>query len=171
MTIQEIVSGFSTTPFIFAGSGITRRYYDLPDWKNLLLYFAKKVRGEDDLAFRYYENELSSDVSTEDRMPMIASHIEKDYNNLWFENRNGIRSGSNEVEKQVLEGVSPFKAEIAAYIRNKSVQKYDYKSEIEKFRALTKNNLSGIITTNYDVFFETICDDYKVFVGQDELVF
>lgn len=171
MTIQEIVSGFSTTPFIFAGSGITRRYYNLPDWKSLLLYFAKKVRGEDELAFRYYENQLSSDIANEDRLPMIASLIEKDYNAKWFENTGAIRSDSKEVAEQVLDGVSPFKAEIAAYIRDKSVHNENYKTEIEKFKALTKSNLSGIITTNYDNFFENACEDYKVFVGQDELMF
>ena len=27
MTLQEVVARFNTTPFLFAGSGITRRYY------------------------------------------------------------------------------------------------------------------------------------------------
>lgn len=171
MTLQEIVSGFPTTPFLFAGSGVSRRYYDLPDWKNLLLHFAKKVRGEDELAFRYYENELPSDIAQEDRMPMIAGLIEKDYNAKWFQEDGDIGSGLDTVYEQIREGVTPFKAEVASYLLSESIQKQEYKTEIEKLERLTKRNLSGIITTNYDTFFESICDDYKVFVGQDELVF
>ena len=171
MTINDIVSGFPTTPFIFAGSGISRRYYNLPDWLNLLQYFAEKVRGEGALSFRYYENALPNDIEESDRMPMIASLIEKEYNNQWFTNATSTRSGSDKAVEQVEKGVSPFKAELASYLLSLSVPQRKYNIEIEKLKKLTRSNLSGIITTNYDNFFERICDDYKVFVGQDELVF
>lgn len=55
MTINEIISKFNTTPFLFVGSGLTRRYLNLPDWKGLLRYFAKKIRN-DDFTYSSYEN-------------------------------------------------------------------------------------------------------------------
>ena len=56
MTIQEVISQFNTTPFIFAGSGVTRRYYGLPDWRGLLSVFAQKI-SDDAFAYRAYENQ------------------------------------------------------------------------------------------------------------------
>ncbi len=111
MTLQEVVARFNTTPFLFAGSGITRRYYGLPDWVGLLTHFAEKVKN-DQFAFRYYESKVS-ELEDSDKLPTIASYIEKDFNEAWFNNLPGIRSESENVQRSIAEGVSPFKAEIA----------------------------------------------------------
>lgn len=170
MTIQEVISQFNTTPFIFAGSGITRRYYGLPDWSGLLSVFAEKI-SDDAFAYRAYENQAQYSVSAVDKMPMIATLIEKDFNEAWFANKSGIRSANPVVEKSVSEGASPFKAEICAYIYENVSNITGYEDEIKKLKKISKNNIAGVITTNYDTFFESIFDGYKTFVGQDELVF
>lgn len=170
MTLQEVVARFNTTPFLFAGSGITLRYYGLPNWIGLLTYFAKRVR-KDPLAYRYYENKVAATEPAEDRLPAIASFIEKDFNEAWFENLEGVRSDSASVCLLVAEGVSPFKAEMGAYIGSLSVVKEEYAGEVSKLQKIARNNISGVITTNYDNFFEDLFDGYKAFVGQDELVF
>lgn len=170
MTIQDVVSQFNTTPFIFAGSGITRRYYGLPDWSGLLSVFAKKI-SNDEFAYCSYENQAQYLTSENDKMPMIATLIEKDFNKEWFEDKPGIRSNDAAVIKAVSEGISPFKAEVCAYIISNAKIIAEYEEEIKKLKKISRNNIAGIITTNYDLFFESIFDGYKTFVGQDELVF
>ena len=52
-----------------------------------------------------------------------------------------------------------------------SYVKAEYEREVEKLKSIAKSNISGVITTNYDCFFENTFEGYKTFVGQDELVF
>ena len=54
MKISDVVEKFNTTPFLFLGSGITRRYCNLPDWKGFLEHFAKQVNN-DDFAYSAYD--------------------------------------------------------------------------------------------------------------------
>lgn len=170
MTIQDVVSQFNTTPFIFAGSGITRRYYGLPDWGSLLSVFAKKI-SDDVFAYRSFENQAQYSAGADDKMPMIATLIEKDFNEAWFADKSGIRSVDPMVAKAVSEGTSPFKAEVCAYIGENASIIAGHEEEIKKLKRISKSNIAGVITTNYDTFFESIFDGYKTFVGQDELVF
>lgn len=170
MTIQEVVARFNTTPFLFAGSGITRRYYHLPNWVELLTHFAHLLK-RDEFAFRSYESQIPAGTSEEDRLPVVATLIEQDFNRAWFDNVDGIRSGADGVSASVSAGTSPFKAEIAAYIQSLSSVDEAFVNEVEKLKQISQRNLSGVITTNYDCFFEDAFDGYRAFVGQDELVF
>lgn len=136
----------------------------------LLTHFAEKVK-KDQFAYRYYENKASEADNTIEKLPLVASYIEKDFNDAWFNNEEGIRSDSERVKNAVATGVSPFKAEISEYITSLSAVDPVYTEEVEKLRNIAKDNLSGVITTNYDCFFEDVFDGYKTFVGQDELVF
>ena len=154
MTLQEVVARFNTTPFLFAGSGITRRYYGLPDWVGLLTHFAEKVKN-DQFAFRYYESKVS-ELDDAEKLPTIASYIEKDFNEAWFNNLPGVRSESENVQRTVSEGVSPFKAEIAEYINSISVVKNEYNEEVKKLQNIAKNNnkINLFIYYNYNIIFK-----------------
>lgn len=163
MTIQEVVSKFNTTPFLFAGSGVTLRYYGLPTWKELLKHFAMQI-NDDRFAYNAYESSANGDL------PKTASLIQKDYDAAWYRNP-AIRTLDEQGLREVENGKSPFKMEIASYLRQKSIPAPRYAAEINKLKNLAKKNLSGVITTNYDLFFETLFSDYKAFVGQDSLCF
>lgn len=169
MTIQEVVARFNTIPILFAGSGITRRYYDLPDWKGLLTEFASRV-NPDRFAYRSYQSKALQMGFTQGPMPKVATLIQQDFDAKWYSDPQ-LRTNETFVLDAVENGCSPFKAEIAWYLREKSVPKPEYKAEIQKLKNISKKNLAGVITTNYDTFFEKLFDDYTPYIGQDQLVF
>ena len=131
MKINDIFSQFNTPPFLFVGSGISRRYLNLPDWKGLLSHFTRIV-SDDDYSFSYYENLATSAEYTQGVYPKIASLLERDYNKLWFKAPD-IRTISEEKLEDVKNnGLSPFKAEIASYIQSISKLNDEYINEFTK---------------------------------------
>ena len=83
MKIEDVVEKFNTTPFLFFGSGMTRRYYNLPDWKGLLEHFAREIR-DDEFAYSIYENRASKMDTPVGLLPKVAELIQTDYDEKWF---------------------------------------------------------------------------------------
>lgn len=169
MKIDDVVKKFNTTPFLFLGSGITRRYYNLPDWKGLLEHFAREIIA-DDFAYSQYENRASKELCQVGLLPKVSELIQADYDEAWFKNPN-MRNVSKEVLEKIKNGLSPFKAEIAEYISRNSVEVEEYKEEIAMLSELATKSLAGVITTNYDSFLETHFAGYIKYVGQKQLIF
>ena len=168
MTLTEIVNGFNTTPFLFIGSGMSRRYLELPNWESLLKHFAEQIRN-DKFAYQYYVNKASVGNSSM-ILPRVASLIESDFNEEWFSNPAKRNLNEKELES-VAKDISPFKAEVAAYIKRSFSINPQYQKEIELLEKISSNSISGVITTNYDTFLEDHFDGYKTYIGQSELIF
>lgn len=169
MTIEELVENFNTTPFLFIGSGISRRYLNLPDWKGLLKHFANQL-GKDEFAYNSFENKAKNEECKAGTLPKIAELIQKEFDSKWFED-SSIRSVDERAFADIHKGVSPFKVEISEYIRRNCLIQEKYKDEIEELRKLSEKNISGVITTNYDKLLEEIFCGYSSYVGQNELIF
>ena len=169
MTIEDVVENFNTTPFLFLGSGITRRYYNLPDWRGLLEHFARKVR-DDEYIYSLYENRASKQKTPVGLLPKVAELIQIDYDEKWFSDAS-IRTLDEDMLKKVKAGLSPFKAEIASFIKKKSIVVDEYRYEINMLSALSEKNIAGVITTNYDEFIESNFIGYTKYVGQKQLIF
>ena len=169
MNIEDIIKKFNTTPFLFIGSGLSRRYLNLPDWKSLLRYFAEIVRG-DEFAYSSYENKIKTDKPTMGHLPTVATLIQKDFDKKWFDNPT-IRKVSEDTQTMIKNGLSPFKAEVASYIKSFTSVETKYENEIAQLKRLSVKNIAGVITTNYDTFIENHFNGYRTYVGQEELIF
>ena len=167
--IEQIVNAFNSTPFLFVGSGLSRRYYNLPNWEQLLKIFSSKI-NDDEFTYNNYKLLAEKSECNLGIYPKIAEFIENDFNEMWFKNPS-FRNLDEYYLDKVRNGSSPFKAEIASYIKNNSILCEEYKEEVELFNSLSKKSLSGIITTNYDTFLECTTDNYNSFIGQEELFF
>lgn len=168
-TLDDVVARFNTTPFLFIGSGLTRRYYNLPDWESLLRIFASRINN-DPFSYSYYERKAKELNCAVGLYPQVAELIEHDFNDLWF-TQPQIRKLDDFYLHMVAGGVSPFKAEIAMFIKNNSIIVPEYEVEISNLHNISRNSISGVITTNYDLFLESTLDEYAKYIGQEELLF
>lgn len=163
--INTIIQNLHNTPILFIGSGLTRRYLNLPNWNGLLEHFARLL-SPDPFALANYKDRAMQD------MPLTATYIEQDFNHKWFADSNFRTISNQDWCYQIRSGkLSPFKAELATYIESFETMAPNYTAEIAKLKQLAANHFSGIITTNYDKFAESIAPEYHVYVGQQELIF
>ena len=168
-TLDELIENLDTIPFLFIGSGLSRRYYNLPDWTGLLKEMVAKF-NKDACAYRSYEDRASFDENPYGLNPKIASLIEEDFNKEWFQNPK-IRGIDDTYIQKVKNGCSPFKAEVGYYLKQKSVLCQELKKEVTLLNNIAKKSIAGIITTNYDLFFEKYLSEFKVYIGQHALLF
>lgn len=170
LKIEEVVHRFNATPILFVGSGLSRRYLNLPDWKGLLEHFAKIINN-DDFAYSAYENKAKGLECKAGIMPKVAELIQSDYDMKWFADPT-IRTVDGDVLKQIKEqGLSPFKAEIAIFIKNQTIINPEYEGEVSKLAMISEKSIAGIITTNYDSFLEDTLRGFTKYIGQTQLIF
>lgn len=169
MALESIIGKFNTTPFLFIGSGMTRRYLCLPDWKGLLTHFAKIVR-DDEFAYSAYENQAKGMECRAGIMPKVAELIQRDYDQKWFRDAS-IRTVGKPEQDLIQNGLSPFKAEVANYIKCQTSVNVDYEKEILKLSEISEKSIAGVITTNYDTFLEEHFIGFTKYVGQAQLIF
>jgi hypothetical protein len=151
---------FSAAPFLFVGSGLSRRYIGTEDWAGLLRHFAT-------LTGRPYDYFLSK---ADGRFPHVATAIAESFYEIWW-NRDEYAERRDAYAGRVLTSESPLKIEVAEYIAAKGVEISDDPDLREEINWLRRATIDGIITTNWDRLLDTLFPDFKVFVGQDELLF
>lgn len=146
-------------PFLFIGSGFSRRYLNLEDWSSLLRRFTEGLKP-----FEYYMASAGGDL------PTVASLIANDFHDRWW--MDPLYDVSREKSKsKVRDKTSALRIEICNHLNSVTAHAFKSTAYPEEVAALSKLNVDGIITTNWDVFIEKLFPDYRVYTGQSELLF
>jgi len=159
--VAEQIKQLRCQPVLFAGSGISRRYFEAPNWSELLQILAVKCPLIDK-EYGYYAQSCSNE-------PQIASVFADKYREwAWG-------SGKNQFPAELFEAnVEPdsfLKHTIAEVFKELCPTKLSeinpsFSDEIKSLQSIQPH---AVITTNYDSFLETMFPDHSVIVGQSAL--
>ncbi|EOX1815588.1 SIR2 family protein [Vibrio cholerae] len=157
--LVDIFRSRSAGPFLFLGSGFSRRYLGLEDWKGLLSKFC--VAGK---PFEYYLSSANGSY------PKVATLLAKDFNEYWW----SAPEYSQSVERfksKIKDETSALRIEICNYLSTLDQSKAKGSDYVEEVSLLANLNVDGVITTNWDMFVEQLFPEYKTYIGQEELLF
>ena len=158
--ILEFIGHYNTAPFLFVGSGFSRRYLGLDDWEGLLKRFATLNKVD----YQYYY------ASSGGKLPLIATMIAEDLHEKWWKLPEFEKS-RNKYKEICTNKYSALKIEISHYLKSKMDFTIQDKILLEELDLCKKVVIDGIITTNYDNLLEKIFSDFKTYIGQEELFF
>ena len=163
MTIRDEIhahlSQFATAPFLFVGSGMSRRYIESETWEGLLSRFADQMGKP----YARYSSAANGDYAA------IASALSEDFFNHWWDDS---RYEVSRIEyPRPIRRSSPLKIEIAAHVEDLMQNLPTSGPTAAEIGLLKRAVLQGIITTNYDPVLEELFPQFEVFTGQEELMF
>lgn len=163
--LAKTLSDRDALPYLFVGSGLSRRYLDLPDWSGLLKIFSDEL-GENFDQIR---------VTANGNLPTIASNIASEFNEYWW-NSPLYEKDRTEWASKLSSKEDALKVSIASYFKENQElvpgkpgnDDQDLSTEVS---LLKDSVIDGVITTNYDNFVESMFPSLKKYVGQEELLF
>ena len=155
-------------PFLFIGSGLSRRYTESPNWDGLLKRICEEL-GQDRFAYQRYVNKaISQGHGSKDHpdLPYVATLIEGDANDILL-TADGFSDFRSHHESSLLNGESPMKALVADLVSSYRMKPNE---ETELLSRAGLNQVSGVITTNYDLMCEQLFPSFKTYVGEQDLL-
>ncbi len=148
-------------PFLFVGSGLSRRYLGLDDWNGLLRDFTAKIG----VNFQRLLGSVNGDL------PALGAALSELFYDHWWEHEEYAQQ-REDFGHSITHREMPLKVAISSHMRERSAD-FDlfdgsYDAEIEALRSVT---VDGVITTNWDLMLEQVFPGFKPFIGQEELLF
>ncbi|MFX1706906.1 SIR2 family protein [Chitinophaga sp. CC14] len=157
---QKHISSFGTLPYLFVGSGLSRRYLNIPTWSALLEEFSVQMKLE--LPFDYYASKCPDDL------PQLASNFAADFHKLWWSSIDFTKSRLKYKSIASINEELPLKIELSEIVNSYNKAAEGLENEISLLQTST---ISGIITTNWDTFLSDLFPDFQTYIGQKELLF
>src|SRR5690606_5439411 len=137
--LQRAVS----SPFLFLGSGFSRRYLGVEDWAGLLERFCS---GMNDI--HYYTSKANNDWA------LASTYVSEDLHRMWYADT-GKAAEQKAYRDMILDIASPLKVYMSKYLKglDYTQRRGGLSAELE---LLTQTNIDGVITTNWDGLVETL---------------
>ncbi|EPU2896458.1 SIR2 family protein [Vibrio vulnificus] len=157
--LEEHFKQFEASPVLFVGSGLSRRYLNINCWEGLLRQFAEKL-GQSHVKLKTLSN---GDLTK------YAQQLATIYSETWWETdeAKAIVPGNDLL---FVDSQSPLKISISNFILGSSSNITTEPSLLHEIELLSRANIDGVITTNWDVFLEKYFPRFTPFIGQDGLI-
>lgn len=160
--LSKILHNHNGGAFLFIGSGFSRRYLNLEDWKGLLTRFCTDIQP-----FKFYETSASGNLAE------AATLLANDFHQEWWK-LDRYENNRRLYDNYLKDKTSALRVEISDYLMNIDLENSFYSNDsqlLQEIELLKQLNVNGIITTNWDLFLEKIFPEYSKFIGQKELLF
>lgn len=160
--IRGTIEAMGCQPILFIGSGLSRRYFNCPNWDELLDYLANTCQRIDK-GLGFYKQSLGSPLDIGEKFAELYQEW------AWSEGKNKFPS---EMFEPDIPAHAYIKYEIARYLNEITPPSIDelknmgMSDEIESLQAVKPH---AIITTNYDKMIELIFPDHVPVIGQSIL--
>lgn len=161
MPFKELLKGhfkkFEASPMLFIGSGMSRRYLGVEGWEQLLQRFCGIIG----------ENPLRLKTNASGDLPKYAHLLAETYCQKWW----GLPESHQTAEEyraDLINDSSILKIEISKYL--KAVHENTIDDLQNELDLLSKANIDGVITTNWDCLIEKLFPKFTSFIGQDGLI-
>lgn len=164
--VTSVINGVGRSPYLFVGSGFSRRHMATDDWDGLLRHLCSRLSDDPFRLDSYLAR--CSDNPVYGALPYAATMLDKDmriavleeprFASFRDDHAEDIRHRRSILKIMAAERLSSFAPDYMTH-------------ELDILREVGKRRISGVITTNYDCLLESLFPEFKVYVGQDDLVF
>lgn len=108
--LKSILQEHPAAPFLFVGSGFSRRYLGLGDWAGLLKTFCEPIQE-----FGYYHSKANGSI------PEAASYMARDFNEWWW-SADETAESRDQFADAVKNSADALKIEISQYLKKYSLE-------------------------------------------------